>query len=245
MLKKQYSKTNASCKVTFSLPKEAAPNATEVKLLGEFNNWNIEAGTIMKAGKTEYTATLDLATGRSYEFRYLIDGAKWQNDYQADGYVPSTFGVDNSVLVLDIVPAPEKKATTTTKKATTTAKKAAPAPKKAAEPKKKAAPVKAAAPKKAKSNPKAAPVSKSADDLKRIEGIGPKIEQLLNQAGIKTFDDLAKAKKAALQQVLEAAGPRFKMHDPTTWTTQAKLAAKGDWDKLAELQDELKGGKKK
>ncbi|MCB9299045.1 MAG: hypothetical protein H6566_00270 [Lewinellaceae bacterium] len=174
-----------------------------------------------------------------------MDGAKWQNDYQADGYVPSTFGVDNSVLVLDIVPAPEKKATTTTKKATTTAKKAAPAPKKAAEPKKKAAPVKAAAPKKAKSNPKAAPVSKSADDLKRIEGIGPKIEQLLNQAGIKTFDDLAKAKKAALQQVLEAAGPRFKMHDPTTWTTQAKLAAKGDWDKLAELQDELKGGKKK
>lgn len=238
MLKKQYSKTNASCKVTFSLPKEAAPNATEVKLLGEFNNWNIEAGTIMKAGKTEYTATLDLATGRSYEFRYLIDGTKWQNDYQADGYVPSTFGVDNSVLVLDIVPAPEKKATTTAKKAT-------PAPKKAAEPKKKAAPVKTAAPKKAKSSPKAAPVSKSPDDLKRIEGIGPKIEQLFNQAGITTFDGLAKAKKATLQQILEAAGPRFKMHDPATWTNQAKLAAKGDWEKLAKLQDELKGGKKK
>ncbi|MCB9273654.1 MAG: 50S ribosomal protein L27, partial [Lewinellaceae bacterium] len=51
-------------------------------------------------------------------------------------------------------------------------------------------------------------------------------------------------KKATLQQILEAAGPRYKMHDPATWANQAKLAAKGEWDKLAKLQDELKGGKK-
>ena len=91
---------------------------------------------------------------------------------------------------------------------------------------------------------KAAPVAKP-DDLKKIEGIGPKIAGLLNADGIKTFADLAKAKKTTLKAVLANAGPRFKMHDPGTWAQQAKLAAKGDWDKLTKLQDELKGGKKK
>jgi len=84
-----------------------------------------------------------------------------------------------------------------------------------------------------------------ADDLKKIEGIGPKIAELLTKAGIKTFADLSAAKKTTLTNILEAAGSRYKMHDPSTWAKQAKLAAKGKWDKLATLQDELIGGKKK
>ena len=68
--------------------------------------------------------------------------------------------------------------------------------------------------------------------------------KLLNAKDIKTFTDLAKAKKTLLKGILAEAGSRFKMHDPATWAEQAKLAAKGDWDKLTKLQDELKGGKR-
>ena len=89
-------------------------------------------------------------------------------------------------------------------------------------------------------------VSKKAkDNLQKIEGIGPKIAELLTKAGIKTFTDLSAAKKTTLKSILEAAGSRYKMHDPSTWAKQAKLAAKGKWDKLATLQDELSGGRKK
>ncbi|MFK7932450.1 MAG: hypothetical protein AB8G22_03015 [Saprospiraceae bacterium] len=66
------------------------------------------------------------------------------------------------------------------------------------------------------------------DDLKKIAGIGPKIERLLNIAGIKTFAQLATAKDADLRAVLTEAGPRFKMHNPADWNNQAKkiVAAK-------------------
>ena len=80
--------------------------------------------------------------------------------------------------------------------------------------------------------------------LTLIEGIGPKIQTLLNKAGIKTFADLGKTKVAVLRTILKDAGSRFAMHDPSTWSRQAKLAAKGNWDKLKTLQDELKGGRK-
>jgi len=82
------------------------------------------------------------------------------------------------------------------------------------------------------------------DDLKKIEGIGPKISELLQNGGIKTFAQLADAKVEKLKEILEAAGSRYKMHDPTTWPQQSALAAKGNWDELKVLQDELQGGKK-
>ena len=81
------------------------------------------------------------------------------------------------------------------------------------------------------------------DDLKKIEGIGPKIAQLLVDAGIDTFAKLAGAEATKISEVLEAAGNRYKMHDPTTWPQQAQLASDGKWDELATLQDELKGGR--
>jgi len=79
--------------------------------------------------------------------------------------------------------------------------------------------------------------------LKKVEGIGPKIASLLNDAGIITFADLSKAPIKKLRTVLEDAGSRFRMHDPKTWAAQAKMAAKGNWDKLKAWQGELKGGK--
>lgn len=81
------------------------------------------------------------------------------------------------------------------------------------------------------------------DDLKRIEGIGPKIEELLVNAGISTFQELAELDVDKLKEILDAAGSRYRMHDPTTWPKQAALAADGKWDELKELQDSLKGGK--
>lgn len=83
------------------------------------------------------------------------------------------------------------------------------------------------------------------DDLKIVEGIGPKIEGLLNEAGITTWRGLADADNAFVQGILDEAGPRYRMHDPATWSAQAELAADGKYDELVKLQDELDGGKKK
>ena len=81
------------------------------------------------------------------------------------------------------------------------------------------------------------------DDLKKIEGIGPKIASLLNDAGIHTFAALAETRPDAIREILMAAGERFRIHDPSTWPDQARLAADGKWDELEKLQDILDGGR--
>ncbi len=83
------------------------------------------------------------------------------------------------------------------------------------------------------------------EDLKIVEGIGPKIEQLLKNAGVKTWSNLAATPVSKLKEVLDAAGDRYRIHDPETWPDQAKLAANGEWDKLKEYQDFLQGGRTK
>lgn len=83
------------------------------------------------------------------------------------------------------------------------------------------------------------------DDLKKIEGIGPKIATLLNDNGIRTWAKLADTPVEALQAILRKAGDRFKMHDPSSWPDQARLAAEGRWQELDELQDILLGGREK
>ena len=81
------------------------------------------------------------------------------------------------------------------------------------------------------------------DDLLIIEGIGPKVAKVLARAGVRTFDDLAHAKKADVQKILDQAD--LQMMDPAGWIDQAKLAAKGDWDALENMKGKLKGGRKK
>jgi LPXTG-motif cell wall-anchored protein len=80
------------------------------------------------------------------------------------------------------------------------------------------------------------------DDLTRIEGIGPKVAKVLNEAGIRTFAALAAANPSEVQQKLKAAG--LQMMNPEGWIEQAALAAKGDWAALERLQGELKGGRR-
>jgi predicted flap endonuclease-1-like 5' DNA nuclease len=85
----------------------------------------------------------------------------------------------------------------------------------------------------------------AADDLKRIEGIGPKISNLLQAAGITTFAQLAATEGERLRQILEAENPNLlRLADPSTWPEQARLAAAGDWEALEGLQDKLKGGRR-
>nr|WP_255416687.1 DUF4332 domain-containing protein [Taibaiella sp. KBW10] len=88
-----------------------------------------------------------------------------------------------------------------------------------------------------------APVAASGDDLVKIEGIGPKIAEALNAAGITTFATLATKTAEEVKEILEAAEGNFNLADATTWAQQAQLAADGKWDELQTLQDELKGGK--
>lgn len=83
------------------------------------------------------------------------------------------------------------------------------------------------------------------DDLKAVEGIGVKIEELLHNAGIHTWKALAATSTEKLQEILTAAGSRFSLADPGTWAQQADLAAQGKWNDLKALQDYLVAGKEK
>ncbi|MBK8490636.1 MAG: hypothetical protein IPL49_06990 [Saprospirales bacterium] len=82
-----------------------------------------------------------------------------------------------------------------------------------------------------------------AESLQVVEGIGPKIETLLNEAGISSLQDLADAKGDHLQEILSSAGERFRLHDPSTWPEQARLAAAGEWEQLNTFKEYLNGGK--
>lgn len=81
------------------------------------------------------------------------------------------------------------------------------------------------------------------DDLKAIEGIGPKIESLLQNAGIHSYRDLERVSVDRIREILDAAGSSFNLADPSTWGAQAKMASEGKWDELKEYQDKLKGGR--
>lgn len=81
------------------------------------------------------------------------------------------------------------------------------------------------------------------NDLKVVEGIGPKIEELFNKHDINTWKDLATTTVERCREILDSEGERFRVHDPETWHEQARLAYQGKWEKLKEWQQQLKGGK--
>ncbi len=231
-IKKTITKNKTKCKVTFSLPAQAAPEAKEVKVVGDFNNWDWNKGITLNKKSKEFQGQLELEPGQRYEFRYLIDNERWDNDWQADEYVASPYGVENSVVItpnpsqakvqrdtkMKANKAPMAKAknvigTTSTKKST--AKGSAKTTKK-----------------------------NSKIDFTVIEGVGPKICQILESAGYKNFAALSTAKVGDLRKVLQASGPRYKVHDPSKWARQAKMAANNQWSKLNEYQAVLKEAKK-
>jgi 1,4-alpha-glucan branching enzyme len=99
-LKKQYLKKKTACKVTFSFPKEAAGSATQVRLVGDFNAWDKDAIPMKRLKNGAFTATVTLESNKEYHFRYFLDGQRWENDWNADKYVPNRHGSDDSVVVV-------------------------------------------------------------------------------------------------------------------------------------------------
>lgn len=93
MIKKQFLKSKPVCKTTFLVPADAK----SVALVGDFNDWNTEAPIKLKKQKNGFKTTLDLETGKEYEFRYLIDG-EWADEAEADRFVTSPFGSQNCVV---------------------------------------------------------------------------------------------------------------------------------------------------
>jgi|SRR6056297_2804824 len=101
MIKKQFLKSKPVCKVTFSMPAEAASEAKEVKLVGEFSEWTKSPIDMKKLKDGSFKTTVNLETGKEYEFRYVIDGDRWENDWEADAYRPNAVTLEeNSVVSL-------------------------------------------------------------------------------------------------------------------------------------------------
>lgn len=213
-LKKQSKDKGAYSLVTFTIKKDEAPSTANVLLLGDFNNWQTnDSDCQMKKQGSSYTKSVKLENGKRYEFRYLSEDKGWFNDHDADAYVPSPYKGIDNSVV-DLTTVTEKKKT---------AKKA---------------------PVKPTKKPAVKAVTKAKkDDLKKIEGIGPKIATILTQKGIGTFKQLGAASVKTLEDILMEAGPRYRMHKPGSWPKQAKLADAGKWDQLKVLQDALTGGK--
>jgi len=100
-LRKDYLAGKNRCKVTFKLPRAAAPHAERVCIAGDFNDWDTDTHVMKKLKSGVFTITLELLPEREYQFRYLVDGTVWVNDWHADKYVKCHYGgCDNSVVVV-------------------------------------------------------------------------------------------------------------------------------------------------
>jgi hypothetical protein len=85
--------------VTFTLPSEVG--AADVLLCGDFNGWTSAPTPLAQGNDGAWQVTLPLEPGNSYHYRYLLDGQRWENAWQADRYEPNPFGSDNSVVIVD------------------------------------------------------------------------------------------------------------------------------------------------
>jgi 1,4-alpha-glucan branching enzyme len=97
-IKKQFLKSKPVCKVSFRISEEEANGAKKIQVLGDFNNWNKKATPMKKLKSGDFTQTIELETGKEYQFRYLLDGELWINDSEADGKVANEFNSENDVV---------------------------------------------------------------------------------------------------------------------------------------------------
>ena len=97
-MKKTYTKTGRSCRVTFELPPQA--DAKTVALCGEFNGWDSTKHPMKRRKDGSFSLAVSLKPGKEYRYRYLLDGEKWENDWAADNYIPNVFGTEDSVVVV-------------------------------------------------------------------------------------------------------------------------------------------------
>ena len=179
---------------SFTLSAEIVGNATSAVLLGEFNNWDYNNGISLKKQKDgSMKATTTLEAGRTYQYRYLLNDGRWVNDQRADNYVHiSGYQVENCVISV-----PEETEDVVK-------------------------PAKSAKPAKEKKAVKAEKAESTQDDLTKVDGIGKKIAALLAAENILSFKDLSKISVKKLKGILEVAGNKFQVHDPTSWPKQAK-----------------------
>lgn len=99
-MKKNYGKNPESCSVTFTLPKEAAKGVKTVTLVGDFNDWDTESLPLKERKDGSFSISRKLASGAKYQFRFLVNGEKWENAWDADEYVVNEHGTENSVVVV-------------------------------------------------------------------------------------------------------------------------------------------------
>jgi 1,4-alpha-glucan branching enzyme len=99
-VKKQHFKTKPLCKVTFTAPKQIAASATTVHLVGDFNDWDSSITPMKRHKNGSFTAALYLKPDCGYQFRYLVDGVAWENDPEAEKYLPNPYGGENSVVIV-------------------------------------------------------------------------------------------------------------------------------------------------
>ena len=102
MLTKTYLKSRKASKVTFELDESQLPEGLEAKtvhLVGDFNGWDHEATPMEYLKRGAFKASVELEPGKQYQFRYLVNGEHWVNDWEADGYVPGGTGEDNCLVV--------------------------------------------------------------------------------------------------------------------------------------------------
>ena len=88
------------CRVTFCLDKEAAKDAETVFFVGDFNDWSMKATQLKKRKDGSFSRFVDLEPGKKYQFRYLINGEKWENDWHADGYESSPISESENSIVI-------------------------------------------------------------------------------------------------------------------------------------------------
>ena len=100
MLKKNYTKTGKSCRVTFKYPNEE--QADSAVLAGDFNDWSLEKTPMKKLKDGSFSVTVSLKSGATYRFRYVLDGNIWVNDLEADSYEDNEFGEANSVITVGV-----------------------------------------------------------------------------------------------------------------------------------------------
>ena len=96
MAKKTYTKTGKSCRVIFELP--AAAGASYASVLGDFNEWSADAHPMKRRKDGSFFVVIYLKPGREYRYRYLLDGKRWENDWNSERYAPNEFGSEDSVV---------------------------------------------------------------------------------------------------------------------------------------------------
>lgn len=98
MPRKSYAKSGSTCRVTFELP--PAVDAHTAMLVGDFNDWATDATPMTKRKDGRFSDTVSLAAERSYRYRYLLDGERWENDWEAEAYVTNEHGSEDSLITL-------------------------------------------------------------------------------------------------------------------------------------------------